>query len=219
MHVALIYPHQLFANHPALTDADACVLVEEPLLFKQFRFHAQKLVLHRAAMQTYAARLRAAGMQVRYVESRELTETADIAAVLEEMKAGEATVVDVSDDWLDERLRTAVHDARIPLTVLDDPHFLTPHDTFADLTANREKFFFTDFYIAQRKRLGLLLDESRRPLGGRWSFDAANRKKLPRDAAHSLAAIERRRPRSVSLCFGTLSQRDRRGQRLPVPRH
>lgn len=181
MHVALIYPHQLFAGHPALNAADACVLVEEPLLFTQFAFHAQKLILHRAAMQTFAASLRAAGMPVRYVESHELRATADIALVLQEMNASSATVVDVCDDWLHERLCAALHNARIPLTVLDDPHFLTPNHVFANLTAERDKLFFTDFYIAQRKRLKLLFDDNGRPLGGKWSFDTANRKKLPRD--------------------------------------
>jgi deoxyribodipyrimidine photolyase-related protein len=181
MHVALIYPHQLFADHPALDAADACVLVEEPLLFAQYPFHAQKLILHRAAMQAFAANLRAAGMPVRYVESHELPATADIALVLQEMNATEATVVDVCDDWLHERPRAALHNARIPLTVLDDPHFLTPNQVFANFTAERDKLFFIDFYMAQRKRLKLLLDDGGRPLGGKWSFDAANRKKLPRD--------------------------------------
>jgi deoxyribodipyrimidine photolyase-like uncharacterized protein len=36
----------------------------------------------------------------------------------------------------------------------------------------------------QRKRLGLLLDDRGGPLGGKWSFDAENRKRLPRDVTH-----------------------------------
>jgi deoxyribodipyrimidine photolyase-related protein len=35
------------------------------------------------------------------------------------------------------------------------------------------------FYRRQRLRLGLLLDEGGGPAGGRWSFDADNRKRLP----------------------------------------
>ena len=40
---ALIYPHQLFADHPALVGVTRAVLVEEPLLFTQYRFHRQHL--------------------------------------------------------------------------------------------------------------------------------------------------------------------------------
>jgi deoxyribodipyrimidine photolyase-related protein len=36
------------------------------------------------------------------------------------------------------------------------------------------------FYISQRKRLNLLLEEAK-PVGGKWSFDPENRKKIPRD--------------------------------------
>jgi len=53
MLAALIYPHQLFPNHPAISQADLCVLIEEPLFFTQYRFHAQKLVLHIASMDCY----------------------------------------------------------------------------------------------------------------------------------------------------------------------
>lgn len=38
---ALIYPHQLFADHPALLSDSQAVLVEEPLLFNQYGFHRQ----------------------------------------------------------------------------------------------------------------------------------------------------------------------------------
>ncbi len=56
---ALIFPHQLFADHPALEDKPARVLlVEEPLFFgdPQYpaRFHKLKLAYHRATMMAYA---------------------------------------------------------------------------------------------------------------------------------------------------------------------
>jgi len=41
---ALVYPHQLFAEHPALAGAAQVVLIEEPLLFRQYAFHRQKLL-------------------------------------------------------------------------------------------------------------------------------------------------------------------------------
>jgi deoxyribodipyrimidine photolyase-related protein len=38
----------------------------------------------------------------------------------------------------------------------------------------------SEFYKQQRRRMNLLLDDGQ-PAGGRWSFDADNRKKLPRN--------------------------------------
>ena len=37
------------------------------------------------------------------------------------------------------------------------------------------------FYQSQRRRLGILLDDDGQPVGGKWSFDTENRKKLPKD--------------------------------------
>ena len=76
---ALIYPHQLFDPHPAIDGATVAVLVEEPLLFRQYRFHRQKLVLHRASLKAYAAKLAAAGLAVRYLETSDLPTTGVIA--------------------------------------------------------------------------------------------------------------------------------------------
>ncbi len=58
MRAALVYPHQLFTDHPALDGTQICVLVEEPLLMTQYRFHRKKLTLHRVSMQQFAGRVR-----------------------------------------------------------------------------------------------------------------------------------------------------------------
>jgi deoxyribodipyrimidine photolyase-related protein len=52
---------------------------------------------------------------------------------------------------------------------------------FDELAARKKKWFFTDFYMAQRKRLHILVDEQDRPEGGKWSFDPENRSRLPKD--------------------------------------
>ena len=68
----LIFPHQLFADHPGLTQhPDRVVLIEDPLFFgdRQYpmRFHKQKLWLHRASMHRYAKRLSDEGEVVDYI--------------------------------------------------------------------------------------------------------------------------------------------------------
>ena len=56
----------------------------------------------------------------------------------------------------------------------------SPRESEIDaFTAGKEKLFFTDFYVRQRKRLKMLLTPDGKPVGGKWSFDADNRKKLP----------------------------------------
>ncbi|MFO0806115.1 MAG: cryptochrome/photolyase family protein [Gemmataceae bacterium] len=173
---ALIYPHQLFHPQPAAAEADAVFLVEDPLFFRQYAFHRQKLLLHRAAMKRYA---RDHQPTARYVEAAELTDTGDIVRLVAAAKCRAVRVVDPSDDWLGSRLRTACEVAGVTLTILPDPHFLTPDAEIDAFVDGRKKLFFTDFYIRQRKRQGVLLTPDGKPRGGKWSFDTDNRKKLP----------------------------------------
>ena len=68
----LIFPHQLFRHHPALSKEREIFLVEEPLFFSgvqsSLQFHKKKLMLHRASMQAYKKRLESQGYRVHYLE-------------------------------------------------------------------------------------------------------------------------------------------------------
>lgn len=172
---ALIYPHQLFAHHPAVIGADQVYFVEDPLFFRQYPFHKQKLILHRATMRRFAEQY----PNARIVESKELEATGDIATILKKAKCTSVQVVDPSDDWLLRRLTAACEAQKLELTVLPDPHFLTSRPLIEDYVARKQKLFFTDFYIEQRKRLDILVVNGK-PLGEKWSFDTENRKKLPK---------------------------------------
>lgn len=178
---ALIYPHQLFADHPALVKRSQAVMIEEPLLFSQFPFHRQKLMLHRATMKRYAGELQKKGVVVHYIEASELTDTASIVDVLRRLHIGSVHYVDPCDDWLATRLADALTQHQITATVHPDPHFLTDASVLRDFAAGKKRLFFTEFYIAQRKRLKLLLADDGTPVGGQWSFDPANRKRLPKE--------------------------------------
>ncbi len=173
---ALIYPHQLYADQPALAGADRVYLVEDPLLFSQYTFHRQKLILHRASMTRYAAGLK---LPVEVIEANRLKTTGEIAGILRKAKVTEARVADPCHDDLLRRLAKGLAEAKIGLTVLDDPNFLTPRSEIESYTKGKAKLHFTDFYTRQRKRLKVLLEDDGKPRGGKWSFDTENRKRMP----------------------------------------
>jgi len=61
----------------------------------------------------------------------------------------------------------------------DTPNFITSSHLLFEYFSNKSKYFFTDFYIRRRKELGILIDDTNRPVGGKWTYDNDNRKKLP----------------------------------------
>jgi deoxyribodipyrimidine photolyase-related protein len=182
MKAGLVFPHQLYEDHPVVAaNCSTYFIIEEPLLFRQYAFHLQKLVLHRASMKSFAQRLARSNKRVHYVDSSQLLSTGEIGQILAAQGVTSVAYVDPCDDWLASRLAASLRQADISARVLPDPNFLTDLDAFAEYTSGRKKWFFTDFYIAQRKRLGILLEENGKPTGGKWSFDSDNRKKLPKD--------------------------------------
>ncbi len=124
MKVGLIYPHQLFRPHPAAAGVEMVVLVEDPLFFRQYRFHRQKLMMHRAAMKACAEEYSRAGQRVEYVEADALSESGDLTKWLKRNKVKEVQFVEPWDDWLSSRLASALTSAKIRSTVLPDPHDL-----------------------------------------------------------------------------------------------
>jgi deoxyribodipyrimidine photolyase-related protein len=181
-HVRLVLPHQLFELHFQVDVGTVFVLIEHDLLFRQYSFHSHKLVLHRASMVHFASRLRARGYEVEVLGSDAAHSSHDqLARFVRQRRPGRVTWFDVVDDWLERDLIAGLADGGYEVQtrdVLETPNFLTDRTQIDDWFAQNPSRM-QDFYIWQRRRLSILL-ENNEPVGGRWSFDTENRKKLPR---------------------------------------
>lgn len=189
---ALIYPHQLFKDNPALKQADVAYLTEEPLLFTQFAFHKQKLVLHRASMKVYQKELEKRGFKTRYVESAEIDDTADIGKLLAGEKITDVIYADPIDDWLGHRLARSLKRSGIAGTMVDSPMFVNSSKEIEDYFVGRASYSMAKFYQRERERRKILMTADGKPVGGRYSFDTENRKKLPKKIELPAVARPRR---------------------------
>jgi deoxyribodipyrimidine photolyase-related protein len=175
MEAVLIYPHQLFEEHPALAKDRAVYLVEDPLYFSQYKFHTQKLILHRASMKAYADSLKTNGYTVCYVEH---TEAENLDTLLTKEKLTRLHIADVVDNWLTKKIVQMAQKIAAQVVWYDTPQFLLTDQEVKSYWKNG-KHLQQAFYIWQRKRLGILIEDNK-PVGGKWSFDADNRKRLPK---------------------------------------
>jgi len=180
--VNIIFPHQLFREHPLLENDFPIYLVEEFLFFKQYPFHKQKIAFHRATMRCFADSLRQKGRNVNYIESIE--EESDIRKLIPSLKKKgciELHVISPVDDWLQRRIVSQCENNSIDYKEYDSPMFL---NTMADIgdffKPDKKKYFQTSFYTGQRKKRNILLDEQGNPAGGKWTYDTENRKKYPK---------------------------------------
>lgn len=180
--INLIFPHQLFQTSPLDLKTGDNFLIEEFLFFDQFNFHKQKILFHRASMKYYEAYLKSKSINVTYIEANE--KNADVRKLLGHLARSEVKkiqIIDPCDDWLEQRIQSECHKRKIELVIHDSPLYLNTRDELSSFFKKDKKSFFqTKWYIGQRKKRNILLEEGDAPKGGKWSFDAENRKKYPR---------------------------------------
>jgi len=173
----LVFPHQLFeTNFHRKKDQLFCI-IEESLLFTQFKFHKQKLIFHRASMKAYEHQLISKGFKCQYFEQVKFSDTEALFKELVKNKINRITYIDPTDDWLSRRIEKNAALNGIKTIVENSPMFLNTIKNLEDYFS-KKKFHMADFYAHERKRLDLMIDNGK-PKGGKWSFDSENRKKLP----------------------------------------
>ena len=179
----LIFPHQLFKPHPVIRqDVEKVCLVEESLFFGDdlypLNLHRQKLAYHVATLDAYQ---KLTGEKLP-VERINYTGRASLLDSLTSKLAKEGVecvlVADVHDFELQKRLERACSKAQIQLEILPTPAFLNSPDENREYRSGRKRWFMADFYQWQRRRFDVLMDDDE-PVGGQWSYDEDNRKKMP----------------------------------------
>ncbi|MEM8591799.1 MAG: cryptochrome/photolyase family protein [Pseudomonadota bacterium] len=180
----IIFPNQLFEDHPGLASNPSLIaLIEEPLFFGDARypatFHKQKLWYHRATMARYGAALEARGHAVETVSYRSDSDLLDsFCKNLEERGVTHVEYCDPVDHSLSKRLLHAMSSHALEGIEHTSPGFLNTQGDNSLHKGSRKKWFMAEFYKFQRRRLDVMMDGDE-PHGGQWSFDEENRKKVP----------------------------------------
>jgi deoxyribodipyrimidine photolyase-related protein len=160
--------------------ADVFLMAEVMAEASYVNHHVKKIAFLFSAMRHYAAALRAAGYRVRYValedEGNSQSLEGEILRAVGEL-APSRVVVTEPGEW---RLRDGFEALRLALPVdleiLPDTRFLCSHDEFAAWAGDRRELRMEYFYRDMRRRHDVLMEPGGKPAGGRWNYDAENRK-------------------------------------------
>ena len=179
--INVIFPHQLFKESPLLKSNEPFYLIEEFLFFKHYKFHKQKILFHRCSMKKYESFLTLKIKEVFYINADD--PLADIRHFITHMRKLGITCIqylDPVDDWLQRRISKGIIQEGMTSNCFESPLFINTKNELADFfKKSKKKYHQTSFYIEQRKKNAVLLDENNQPLGGKWTFDTENRKKYP----------------------------------------
>ena len=185
--LALIFGNCLFPDHRTLgiDNNTLFFMAEDYGLCNQYKYHKHKLVLLLCAMRSHRDKI-AECHKIEYFELNKsnmhssfedkITNTLKKNDDIEEL-----VTYEIENRKMRSRINNYCKKNAIKLTIKNSPGFLTTLDEFREYTNSHSRFFMNDFYIWQRKRLGILLTKEGKPEKGRWSFDSENRKKLPKN--------------------------------------
>ncbi len=145
--------------------------------------HRQKIVFILSAMRHFAAALRAEGIWVAYVTLGDPANTHSFGGELARAVARHAPARVILTEPGEWRVAAMMADWQatlaVPVEIRADDRFLCSRTRFAELAAARRTGRMETFYREMRRATGYLMRDGA-PEGGRWNYDAENRKRLPR---------------------------------------
>jgi deoxyribodipyrimidine photolyase-related protein len=146
------------------------------------RHHAKKIVLVLSGMRHFAAELTARGVTVDYVKLDDSANThslrGEMLRALARHRADRVVVTEPGEWRLMEDMRGWQEAAGREVDIREDDRFLCPHRRFRAWADGKRSLRMEFFYREMRRQHGVLIEPDG-PSGGKWNFDAENRKKLP----------------------------------------
>jgi deoxyribodipyrimidine photolyase-related protein len=143
--------------------------------------HVQKVIGFFAAMYNYARFLEKKGHQVIHLKINDQENTGSLTenlSCLMDRHAISRFEYFLPDEYrLDVQLKSFASELSIPVRVFDTEHFLTERDELSRFFEGKKEYLMESFYRMMRKKYAVLMDMAGKPLGGKWNYDAENRKK------------------------------------------
>ena len=164
---------------------DTPIILIEEFLFRNEKFHKQKLLFHRLSMKSYELFLTQKGLEVFYIES--INPDSDIRKLLPKLNGDGCfhQFIFLICMTIGLTIELKKHQKRTIFKLISAPIIIFSMILKITLTflITRRISFHNSFYVKQRKDNQILI-ENEEPIGGRWSFDHDNRKKYPKDKTH-----------------------------------
>lgn len=170
----LPYHSQILKDWPK---GQPILLIESNERASQLRYHQHKLVLLFSAMRHFAAWAKDQGYQVDY-HPLDQTESFEKGwrSHLKRFSPSEVHILRPPDYGFLPFLEKIVKDEHIELRTHRNDLFLLDPEEFCRQQAGKRHLLMETHYRSMRKRYNILMDKEGGPEGGRWNFDADNRK-------------------------------------------
>ena len=160
-------------------------MAEDMGLCSEPRNHKLKILNFLVSMREYRDELIKKSLKVFYfsIEDPEFQNPYEdkLLKVIKKEKIDEVQFFEIEDRPFENRIVTLLRNKGIRYSIVPSPMFLCSRKNFLEYSKKNKNLRMASFYQMMRKEHGILVDKDNKPIGEKWSFDADNRKKLPKD--------------------------------------
>lgn len=182
--IFIILGDQLF--NPQILKDHGCneiFMAEDFGLCTDVKHHKLKLYLFLCAMREYKDELIANGIKVNYFSLVERKRNDSyinfLLRFLKKNKIKKINFFEIDNKIFENDISIILKKNKVSFKTYQSPMFIFSREEFISFHKNKKIFIMANFYQFSRKKFNILLDENNKPLGGKWSFDDENRRKIP----------------------------------------
>lgn len=161
--------------------------------------HKKKIAFLFSAMRHFAESLREDGWTVDYVQldddGNSGSFTGELNRAIGRHSADRILVTEPGEWRVRQDMETWAEETGLPVEILEDDRFLCPHEDFRGWAEGRKALRMEYFYREMRRKTGLLMEDGD-PAGGKWNYDAENRK--PAEASLFMPKPHRTEPDPIT---------------------
>ena len=178
----VILGNQLFPISQINLSKDVPIfMAEDNGLCSYIKHHKSKIALFFSAMRSYRDQLKNNSYKVIYYDANNNFSMSYFDKLLDIVKSNKIEkieIYEIEDKPFERDFLDFCKTNNIEITFLPSPMFIDSRGSFKHFLGDKKFHLQANYYKQMRKKKKLLLEDNK-PIGGRWSFDEDNRKKLP----------------------------------------
>ena len=149
------------------------------------KHHKLKIYLFLTAMREYRDELNEKEIKVNYFDLESRKDKKDyfnlLIDFLKKRKIHKIQIFELEDKPFEKKFLKRLIENSIDVEIIKSPMFIFERGKFNEMAKGKKVYRMASFYQKARRDLNILMDKNDQPVGGKWSFDEENRKKIPKD--------------------------------------
>ena len=180
----LILGNQLFPlEYIKKTKVKKIFMAEDFSLTTYQKHHKLKILMFLWSMRQYRDQLVKNGFIVYYnsINDKNFRDTYEnkLLKILKDEKVRTISYFEIEDHFFEDRFNKFVSDNNLETKLFQSPMFLNSRSQFVEFAKTQKSLIkMASFYQKMRIKMSILIDNNKKPIGGKWSFDEENRKKI-----------------------------------------